>query len=43
MVLGGTGDASEMPAFTDNIIEKDGSDADTGGGDAKDAGEEADK
>ena len=43
MVLGGTGDASEMPAFTDNIIEKDGWDADTGGGDAKDAGEEADK
>ena len=43
MVLGGTGDASEMPAFTDNIIEKDGSDADTGGGDAKDAGEEAGK
>lgn len=38
MVLGGTGDASEMPAFTDNIIEKDGSDADS-----SDAGDEADK
>lgn len=43
MVLGGTGGAGEMPAFTDNIIEKDGSDADADGDGAKDAGEEADK
>ena len=46
MVLGGTSDtsdASEMPAFTDNIVEQDGSDASADGGGAKDTGEEADK
>ena len=43
MVLGGTNDASEMPAFTDNIIEQGGSDAEADSGGAKDAGEEAGK
>jgi hypothetical protein len=40
MILGATGDAAEMPAFTDNIIEQDGTDAgDAGAG--KDAGKNA--
>jgi DNA-directed RNA polymerase subunit omega len=43
MVLGGTGGASEMPAFTDNIVDPDGSDADAVDGGTNDAGEEADK
>ncbi len=43
MVLDGTNDASEMPAFTDNIVEQDESGASADGGGVKDAGEEADK
>ena len=43
MVLGASADASEMPAFTDNIVEQDESGPSADGGGVKDAGEEADK